>query len=133
MWPLVAGRTRRHRRGEHTPPLSTWASTRDQQHEHHGDEQPVEHEAEERQLEHVEADVGAELGVGAAERLAVAEQQPRLPLRRGREGEHDREHAGAGVAEQPQAVAEHLVEALDVGVHVGREAASARAGRRSAG
>ena len=44
-----------------------------------GDEQPVEHERDERQLEHVEADVVAELRVGDAERLAVAEHQPVLP------------------------------------------------------
>ena len=99
MWPFVAGRTDGIGEANTTPPLSTWVEHGEQQHEHHGDEQPVEDEAEERQLEHVEADVGAELGVGDAERLAVAEQQPRLPLRRRRQGDEDAaEHAGADVA-----------------------------------
>ena len=98
MWPFVAGRTDGIGRGEHDAAVEHVGEHGDHQHQHHGDEQPVEHEAEERQLEHVEADVGAELGVGLPERLAVAEQQPRLPLRRRRQRDHHRQHAGAGVA-----------------------------------
>ena len=63
MWPFVAGRTDGIGEANTTPPLRTWVSTVSTD-QHHGDEQPVEHEADERQLEHVEADVGAELGVG---------------------------------------------------------------------
>ena len=55
---------RRHRRGEDDPAVEHVGEQGDDQHQHHGDEQPVEHEREERQLEDVEADVGAELGIG---------------------------------------------------------------------
>ena len=96
----------------------------DRQHEHqrHRDEQPVEHEAQERQLEHVEPDVDAELGVGPAERAAVAEQHPLLPLGRRRQGHDDRQEDGTGVAHEPQSVPEHLVEALHDRMDVGGEA-----------
>ena len=110
-----------HRRGEHHAAVQQVGDQRDEQHHDRGDEQPVEHEAEERQLEHVEADVDAELGVGGAEALAVAEQQPRLPLPGGGRGEGEGEQGGDEVAVEPEAPTEHLVEALDVGVHVGRE------------
>ncbi len=49
------------------------------QDDHQGPEQPPDHEARERQLEDVEADVLAELGVLDAEVAAVGEQQPLLP------------------------------------------------------
>jgi hypothetical protein len=55
-------------------------------------EQPVEHERDERQLEHVEADVVAELRIVDAERLAVAEHEPVLPTADGRRCEQQAEH-----------------------------------------
>ena len=96
-------------------------------------EQPVDREREERQLEHVEADVDVELRVAHAERHAVAEQQPFLPVRRRRQRQDEGEHDRRGVADEAQPVPEHLVEALDVRVHVGRELLPARRGRRSTG
>ena len=112
---------RGHRRSEHHPAVQDVGEQGDQQHQHHRDEQPVEDEPDERQLEHVEPDVGAELGVAHAEGPAVAEQQPGLPLRRGGEGDEQGEEAGGEVAEGAEAVPEQLVEALDVRVDVGRE------------
>ena len=111
----------RHGRREHDAAVEDVGEQGHHEHEDHGDEQPVEHEAEERQLEHVEPDVGVELRIVAAEGLAVAEQQPGLPLRRRRQGDHQRQHGRAEVAEQAQAVPEQLVEPLDVGMHVRRE------------
>ena len=113
---------RRHRGGEEHATVEDVGDDRDDQHERRGDEQPVEDEPEEWQLEHVEADVGAELGVGTAERPAVAEQQPLLPLRRGRQGDDERHRQRAAVAHEPQTLPEHLVEALDDRVDVGGEA-----------
>ena len=99
------------------------------EHDDERDEQPAQHEREERQLEDVEADVDVELLVGDAEFACVTEQQPALPLadRRQRE-EHGEEHGGA-VADETQTMAEHVVEPLDVRVHVRRE----RCGRHSVG
>ena len=119
---LGARAHRRHRRREHDAAVEDVGEHREQQHEDQGDEQPVEDEAEERQPEDVEPDVGVELAVGDVERLAVAEQQPRLPLRRRRQGDEDGEQEGPAVAQQAQAVPEDLVEALHERVGVGREA-----------
>ena len=130
MWPLAAGRIDGIGDANTTPPLRTWDSTVSNSTSSSGDEQPVEHEPEERQLEHVEPDVGVELPVGDAERAAVAEQQPRLPLGGRREGDEDRQHERAAVAQQPQALPEDLVEPLDVRVGVGREARRRERGRR---
>ena len=124
---------RRHRRGEHDAAVEDVGEHRHHEHEDHGDEQPVEHEAEERQLEHVEPDVGVELRVVDAERLAVAEQQPRLPLRRRRQGDEERQQrprrgsgTGAGGARTARGSARRRGARWP-------GSASARGGRRSAG
>ena len=95
--------------------------------EQHRQEQPVEHERDEWQLEHVEADVVAKVLIRATERLAVAEHQPVLPASDGRCREQQAEDHGDSEAEQPHAMTEELVEALDQWVGVGRET-----GRRKA-
>jgi hypothetical protein len=71
----------------------------DQQHDDEGGEGPVEDEAQEGHGEDVEADVGAELGVGGAEIDPVAEQHPLVPLvgeapagDQGQEGGHRHPH-----------------------------------------
>lgn len=97
--------------------------------EQHRQEQPVEHERDERQLEHVEADVVAEVAIGDAERLAVAEHQPVLPTADGGHCEQEPEHDGDREPEDAHAVPEELVEALDQRVRVGRE----RSGRQPIG
>jgi len=90
--------------------------------EQHRDEQPVEDERDERQAEQVEADVVAEAWVLDAERLAVAEHQPVLPARHRRRGEQEAEQHRDTEAQEPQPAAEELVEALDDGMRVRREA-----------
>ena len=117
--PAGALADRRDRRGEHHAAVQDVTDDDEQQHDDHREEQPVEHEAEERQLEHVETDVGPELGVGHIERLTVPEQQPRLPLCRRRQREEEREHRGHCVAVHAESPSERLVEALDDGVGVG--------------
>ena len=91
-----------------------------QNHDHRGVE-PVEGERQERQLEHVEADIGPELRISHSEVARVPEQQPVLPLRGGRQREHEPEEHRRAVANESEPTAEHLVEPLHVGMHVGRE------------
>ncbi len=121
MWAFVALRTTGTGETNTTPPLSTWARSGEQQHQDDRDEQPVEQEGQERQLKDVEAHIGTELWIVHIERLRVAEQQPRLPLRNSRQCDDDGHQQRRGVPDQPQTLAEHLVEALDVRVHVRRE------------
>ena len=123
MCPFVAGRTDGIGEAENDTAVQHVGHHGDEQHQHHGDEQPIEDERQERQVEDVEPDIGAELGICDTERLAVAEQQPRLPLRRRRQSDDHRQHAGREVAEEPEPVPEQLVEPLDVRVDVRREAA----------
>ncbi len=79
---LGRGPNRRHRRREQHAAVEQMGGDREQQHDHERGEQPVDRERDERQLEHVEADVDAELCIVDTEPLAVAEQQPLLPLAR---------------------------------------------------
>ena len=111
---------RRQRRGESTPPLSRWAaivsnSTSD------GGEQPVEHERQERQLEHVEPDIDAELVVGATERALLRNSSHSCQCDVAGNARMSPSTAAVGIADETQSTAEHLVEALDDGMHVGRE------------
>ena len=118
---LGGGTHGRGRRREQHAAVQEVGGEREQRHHDERREQPVDGERDERQLEDVEPDVDVELGVLDTERLAVAEQQPVLPPRHRRKGEHDRQHERRAVPHQPQTLPEHLVEAFDVGVHVGRE------------
>jgi hypothetical protein len=80
---------------------------RDQEAERDADEQPVQHVAVERQLERVEPDVDAELGVGDAERGGVEELLDRLPVALGRDPGDDADHHRDADAEQPQPLDDH--------------------------
>jgi hypothetical protein len=111
----------RHRRHEDDAAVEDVRCRSEQQHHDQGGEQPVEHERQERQLEDVEADVRAELGVDDAELTGISEQQPVLPQRDGRKREQQREQQSDAVAHDAQALAEEFVEPFDVGVHIGRE------------
>ena len=74
-----------------------------------GGERPIDHIGQERQLEEIEADVGAELRVGDPEVLTVDEQQPLFPLRLhtggGEQGEEKRHHR----AHQPRTAGDEIV------------------------
>ena len=110
-----------HRRdvpGDHHSAVQQVRQQREQQHHDRRRVQPVESERQERQLEHVEPDISTELRVVDAEVARVPKQQPVLPLLGGWQREHQSEEHGGAVADETQATPEHLVESLDVGMHI---------------
>ena len=88
--------------------------------QHHRGEQEAEDKAEERQVEDVERHVHAEQRIRGAERRAVAEQQPVLPLRggahTGQQSEHQRYAEQRHLAQRVQRRAVAL-EAVLLGRH----------------
>ena len=109
------------RRLQHDATVEDVREQHQQGDEHQCRVEPTDRERDERQTEHVEADVFAELRIFDAERLAVTEQQPLLPLAGGRQREQQAEHCRRSETHQAQATTEEVMEPLDHRVHVGRE------------
>ena len=97
-------------RGRHADAaIQVVRNDREDEDDDEGGERPIDHIGQERQLEEIEADVGAELRVGNPEVLTVDEQQPLFPLRLhtggGEQGEEERHHS----ANQPGAAGDEIV------------------------
>ena len=97
-------------RGRHADAaIQVVRNDREDEDDDEGGERPIDHIGQERQLEEIEADVGAELRVGDPEVLTVDEQQPLFPLRLhtggGEQGEEERHHR----AHQPGTAGDEIV------------------------
>ena len=86
---------------------------RDDDHDDHRREQPVDDEAQERQREDVEADVDAEERVLLPEVDAVGEQDPVVPLARRTDAGDEPEQQRHDDADQARASPDQLLVALD--------------------
>ena len=86
---------------------------RHQQHRHQQEsEEPVDDQRQERQLEHEEADVGAELWIIDSEGSPEAEQQPGAPLRGSTHPRHQGNPQGHDEEDQALAARDHRLVAL---------------------
>ena len=107
---------RRHPIMGHRGPDAAVEIVGDQDHDQgqdQGGEEPVDDEGPEREPEHIEADVAVEQGIRSAEIATVAEQQPRLPLRRGVGPGDEAEQGGHPEADLAGLGPDHGVVSLD--------------------